>query len=589
MNGKSYKWLMKSLGSLSLASAVVMLPIILAGCSDDSSSSTVPLPPPPPPAPPPAPPAPPAPPPTPAPQNLLLSVVVTQTTSGGSGLGESTGLLPGGTVTGVSIGTSFRFRFGTSVNAAPFLSSFTIRASSGATVSTTCEFNFDSTEVVCTPNSPLVNDQTYTLTVSNVPDLFVDGRPLFPSPQTFTFTTGATAVGPGPISFLATQLAAVTPNGQIFSNPVVIPVGYGIRRPTPAENVPVGVYTDYRAVLSFPIPGSIPGNAVVSTAQLTLVQLPSNDSVLIGAGDFGRGFFFLDPTPSNVPANNVVFQEVTLGANNNVISSDFFAPASTPSFIALSINGNVLGGDVSAGPRTADVAPGVQRAISSASPRFYQVRLQCAKEVWNNQAFPVWVGAATAGGTISVTATIAQTAVATASQVIVNTVTDVQTLSGTGTISGNVPFTFSSSEGTQTVSFGGVTISGTFAINGLTVSATASVPEGTATIESQSEAGTFGFNATVTASASGSVSQLVTSTGTASISVTVPGIGTVTAIGTISVPATVTSTVVNAGLEVSQGADGVCRAEFDKDPGTGTAPITTARGPRLDVTFTVPR
>jgi hypothetical protein len=46
-----------------------------------------------------------------------------------------------------------------------------------------------------------------------------------------------------------------------------------------------------------------------------------------------------------------------------------------------------------------------------------------------------------------------------------------------------------------------------------------------------------------------------------------------------------------AGFEISQGATGTCRAEFDKEPatGTGTAPITTARGPRLDITFTVPR
>lgn len=585
MNGKSYKWLMKSLGSLSLASAVVMLPIILAGCSDDSSSSTVPLPPPPPPAPPPAPPAPPAPPPTPTPANLLLSVTVTRTSSGGSGLGELTGLLPGGTVTGVAIDTSIRFRFGTPVNVAPFLQAIRLVASSGASVAVTCtETAPGFTEITCTPNSPLVNDQTYTLTVTAQRDLFADGRPLFPTPQTFTFTTGETAVGPGPITFLATQQAAVTPNGQIFSSPVTIPVGYGIRRASPAQNVPVGVYTDYRSVLSFPIPASIPTNAVVSRAQLTLVQLPSNDSVLIGGADFGRGFFFLDPTPSNVPANNVVFQEVTLGAANNVVSSDFFAPASTPSFIALSINGNVLGGDVSAGPRTADVAPGVQRAVSGS--RFYQVRLQCAKEVWNNQAFPVWVGAATAGGTISVTATITQTAVATASTQIVNTATGVQTLSGTGTISGNIPVTFSSSSETQTVTFGGVTISGTFTINGLTASGTGSVPQGTATIEAQTVAGTIGFNATVTASASGSVSRLVTSTGTASVSVTVPGVGTVTAIGTTSVPATVTSTVVNSGFEVSQGADGVCRAEFDK----GTPePLTTSSAPRLDVTFTIPR
>jgi hypothetical protein len=37
--------------------------------------------------------------------------------------------------------------------------------------------------------------------------------------------------------------------------------------------------------------------------------------------------------------------------------------------------------------------------------------------------------------------------------------------------------------------------------------------------------------------------------------------------------------------EVSQGATGTCRAEFDREPATGTG----ARGPRLDITFTIPR
>ncbi|MGY2880128.1 hypothetical protein ACVWZ1_002967, partial [Thermostichus sp. MS-CIW-25] len=55
---------------------------------------------------------------------------------------------------------------------------------------------------------------------------------------------------------------------------------------------------------------------------------------------------------------------------------------------------------------------------------------------------------------------------------------------------------------------------------------------------------------------------------------------------------TVAGTPANAaGFEISQGATGTCRAEFDKEPatGTGAGPITTARGPRLDITFTVPR
>lgn len=65
MNGKTHKWLLKSLGSLTLASAVVLLPVILTGCGEDSTSSVVPVPPPPPPPPPPAPT--PTPPPTPTP------------------------------------------------------------------------------------------------------------------------------------------------------------------------------------------------------------------------------------------------------------------------------------------------------------------------------------------------------------------------------------------------------------------------------------------------------------------------------------------------------------------------------------------
>ncbi|MEN9211293.1 MAG: hypothetical protein Q6K35_00605 [Thermostichus sp. DG02_4_bins_136] len=71
---------------------------------------------------------------------------------------------------------------------------------------------------------------------------------------------------------------------------------------------------------------------------------------------------------------------------------------------------------------------------------------------------------------------------------------------------------------------------------------------------------------------------------------TVTVTGSVTASATTAVtPFTVTSP--NPGLEISQGSGGVCRAEFDREPATGTGaqPITTARGPRLDITFTIPR
>jgi len=67
-------------------------------------------------------------------------------------------------------------------------------------------------------------------------------------------------------------------------------------------------------VLSFPIPDAIPRNAIVQEAQLTLVQLPSNDLATIpGFGDRGRGFFFLDATPHNLAANSVVLQELSQG------------------------------------------------------------------------------------------------------------------------------------------------------------------------------------------------------------------------------------------------------------------------------------
>ncbi|MEN9224745.1 MAG: Ig-like domain-containing protein [Thermostichus sp. DRC_bins_24] len=559
---------MKSLGSLSLASAVVMLPIILAGCSEDSSSSVVPLPPPPPPAPPPAPPAPPPPPPAPT-----GSVIFFSPTDGS---------------TNVATTTSIVIRFSEPVNEGPFntaLSITSIAPQQGVVPSRTVTFNDDRTQATITFATPLTNDAVYRVTISStVPNLFASGLGLAEN-FVATFTTGNVAVPGGPISFLATQLAAVTPNGQIFSSPRAIPVGYGIRRASPAENVPVGVYTDYRAILSFPIPSSIPSNAVVQTAQLTLVQLPSNDSAFIpGFGDIGLGFFFLDPTPSNVPANNVVFQEVTLGAPNNIVSTDFFAPASTPSFIALSINGNVLGGDVSAGPRTADVAPGVQRSVSGS--RFYQVRLQCAREVFNNQAFPVWAATATGGATATGTASATATGIVTQTAIVVETQTQAVTLTGSGTISGTVPAVVSITEtGSVSFTFSG-TFSGTVAVDGFTAVATGSAA-GTATVL-VTETGTFtlGPVVTVTASAEADVTVSVTATAPGTQTATSIGVVTETAIITVTAPIGVTTTTVTAGFEVSQGSDGVCRAEFDRG---APEPLTTSSAPRLDVTFTIPR
>jgi len=472
------------------------------------------------------------------------------------------------------------------VREAPFtqaLSITSVAPQAGVVPARDLAFNADRTQVTITFRTPLTNDAVYRVVISRaVPDLFASGRSL-PEDFVATFTTGNVAVSGDPISLLPTQLAAITPGGQVFSNPVVVPVGYGIRRAGAAENLPVGVYDDYRAVLSFPIPASIPGNAVVQAAQLTLVQLPSNDSAVFGDfGDRGRGFFFLDPTPHNLPSNNVVFQEVTLGAPNNVVSSDFFAPASTPTFVALSINGNVLGGDVSAGPRTADVRPGVQRSVSAPGPRFYQVRLQCAREVWNNQATPVFL---VTTGTTSVTTT----GIVTATQRF--NVTATQTFAITGVASATV---------SQTVT-GAVTlpITQSFTVSG-TISGTATAATGERTFTfsvsatatfSASNSLTVGFGATSVVSATVSAAATGTVVGSETRSETVTVTGSVTASATTTVPPFTRLSPPNAGFEVSQGPSGVCRAEFDREPaaGTGALPITTARGPRLDITFTIPR
>jgi len=494
MNGTMHKWLLKSLGSLSLASTVVLLPLLLTGCGEESSTGTVtPVPPPPPPAPP----APPPPPPTPVPA---------------------------------------------------------------------------------------------------------------PTPTTA-----------GPISALPTQLAALTPGGQVFSNPTVIPVGFGIRRSGAGENLPVGTYSDYRAVLSFPIPDAIPRNAIVQGAQLTLVQLPSNDSTTIPGiiGDKGRGFFFLDATPHNLAANSVVFQEVRLGAVDNVVSSDFFAPA-TSGFVALSFTGNVLGNDASAGPRLADVGPGVQRAVSAPGPRFYQVRLQCAKEVWNNQATSVFPTLTTSSSTT--------TSASASGAPAFNAVAPVAArFTGFVTISVSRPNRViednSASASTYQVdtSFAATLTITLLATNPVTVSFsaagstfTAFLPTSQATITQSVQIGGLGIGAsftftgpTVTLSISpGAAEESISASFTASSSLLAGPVNLTLVIPnqtfsytasfstSFSTSTSTAGTPANAaGFEISQGATGTCRAEFDKEPatGTGAGPITTARGPRLDITFTVPR
>ena len=574
MSGTMHKWLLKSLGSLSLASTVVLLPLLLTGCGEESSTSTVtPVPPPPPPAPP----APTLPPPTPTPTPPVGRVIA---------------ITPADGDTNVSITTDIVISFSEPVRQAPLaqaLSITSVAPQAGVVPTYRLEFNADRTQVTIIFDTPLTNDAVYRVVISRaVPDLFASGRSL-PEDFVATFTTGFVAASERLISLLPTQLAAITRNGQIFSNPVVIPVGYGIRRGEGvAENLPVGVYDDYRAVLSFPIPDTIPSNAVVQEAQLTLVQLPSKDSADIpGFGDRGRGFFFLDPTPHNLPANNVVFQEVTLGAPNNVVSSDFFAPASSPTFVALSINGNVLGNDVSAGPRTADVRPGVQRAVSGS--RFYQVRLQCAKEVWNNQATSEFAsvsisvpssdsGAASGAPQFNPVGLIVVEVVGTAEEgdtIYLVAATDPVTV--TATLFATNPITVS-------FSAAGSTFSTFLPTSSTTTSLTVSAGSLGISTFAGSEAEEDGDSAsTVLLLPSANLTELLlgqTFSYTASFSTS------------FSISTSVAGTPANAaGFEISQGATGTCRAEFDKEPatGTGTAPITTARGPRLDIRFTIPR
>lgn len=527
-------------------------------------------------------------------------------------MGRVINISPADGSTNVAISTRIVIRFSEPVREAPLnqaLSITSVAPQAGAVPPRDLAFNSDRTEVTITFRTPLSNDSVYRVTISRaVPDLFASGRSLAED-FVATFTTGNVAATGDPISLLPTQLAAVTPNGQVFSNPIVVPVGYGIRRAGVAENLPVGVRTDYRAVLSFPIPASIPANAVVQDAQLTLVQLPSNEAVAIGNfGDTGLGFFFLEPTPHNLPANNVVFQEVTLGAPNNVVSSDFFAPASTPSFIALSINGNVLGDDVSAGPRTADVQPGVQRAVSGS--RFYQVRLQCAREVWNNQATPnlLAVGTASSSATFNLgtanvqfewvgNATFAQTLLSETRQAAEDD--DVsETEANFATI--NVTFSLQVNPNTSVVVVSGSTFAATFSPSTSIVTFSDTTPIDPILFPilfpSNSISSTSGPVLTTTSAQDGVSSTTIQQSALFSGQIN-PILGnyftTIDLFSTVDLGTATFSFTVPGGqtYEVSQGANGTCRAEFDKEPaaGTGTQPLTTARGPRLDIRFTIPR
>jgi len=381
--------------------------------------------------------------------------------------------------------------------------------------------------------------------------------------------------------------------GQAFSNLTAIPVGFGIRRAGAAGNVPVGPYSDYRAVLSFPIPDDIPRNAIVQGAQLTLVQLPSRDSAPIpGFGDRGRGFFFLDATPHNLAANSVVLQEGGLGAAEDVLFTDFFAPTIS-GFVVLSSTGNVLGGDTSAGPRLVDVGPGVQRAVSAPGPRFYQVRLQCAREVWNNQATPAF--ATFVSSSVSGTASGAPFFQAVGSIAFAATGNAATTgvPFATYQVNTNNPVTVTITllvTNPITVSFSvlGSTFSAFLPTTGTTISQNVQQLVNLGILQSTAFTGPPATNTNATASASSSLVLVNLVVPIQTFSYT----ANVSASFSISTSVTGTQAPANAaGFEISQGTTGTCRAEFDREPatGTGAGPITTARGPRLDNTFTVPR
>jgi hypothetical protein len=345
-------------------------------------------------------------------------------------------------------------------------------------------------------------------------------------------------------------------------------------------------------VLSFPIPDAIPRNAIVQEAQLTPVQLPSNDLATIpGFGDRGRGFF-LDATPHNLAANSVVLQEVRLGAVDNVLFSDFFAPAI--SSVALSFTGNVLGGDTSAGPQVADVRFGVQRAVSAQGPRFYQVRLQCAREVWNNQATSVFPSFS-----IAVSSSVSGTAIGAP---VFQAVAPIR-----------VGFSRSANAGISTYQVNAanpVTVTATLLVtNPITVSFdaagtifTTSLPTRSTTISvagllaNQFAPGSFSFEGPYAPENNYALTiTSLTNLDPVNLAALIPNrVFSYTASFSVSfsTSASVAGTPANsAGFEISQGATGTCRAEFDWEPATGTSdgPITTARGLRLDITFTVPR
>jgi len=248
------------------------------------------------------------------------------------------------------------------------------------------------------------------------------------------------------------------------------------------------------------------------------------------------------------------------------------------------------------------VGPGVQRAVSAPGPRFYQVRLQCAKEVWNNQATSVFPSLSTSvsssadgigsgapqfnavapialGVTGSTTFNVNQGGTASYRVDSTNPATLTVTLLATNPI-------------TVSFSAAGSTFSAFLPTSSTTINQTG--PQVTQFSAQLGITGTFSISGppAQAAGASASATFLV---GPVNLTLVIPNQTfsyTASFSTSFSTSTSTAGTPANAaGFEISQGATGTCRAEFDKEPatGTGAGPITTARGPRLDITFTVPR
>jgi hypothetical protein len=262
----------------------------------------------------------------------------------------------------------------------------------------------------------------------------------------------------------------------------------------------------------------------------------------------------------------------------------------------------------------------VQRAVSAPGPRFYQVRLQCAREVWNNQATPAFVSVlATASASVSVPAPTASASGTLGPAILTGTLQLFANAPAAATepnvgVAATAPATatLNVAGGTTQVGFG--TFTATVSVSnalptGGTVSASVSLSFGSFTQSAQlpSTQVTQNFNAGFLSNINAgtfAVPKLTAGSLAVNDTFTVP-FGPLVAPSGFVAPTASVSAGAGTGLtasvsfnvaspvryEVSQGATGTCRAEFDREPatGTGAGPITTARGPRLDITFTIPR